>query len=111
MGKKVLLIQHDWFGGMMGAGGLTNLDLYYPNVQGGIWWQMFQTMALIEGMARAPAEEDRHQSSRTMYGGETATRFCQLWAGVGYGEADRHKAGSLLTLRWREMDSNYRSPV
>jgi hypothetical protein len=44
-----LLIQHDWFGGMTGAGGLTNLDLYYPNVQqGGIWWQMFQKMALIE---------------------------------------------------------------
>src|ERR1700732_4109128 len=40
--------------------------------------------------------------------GETATRFCQLWTGVGYGEADRHKAGSLLTLRWREMDSNFR---
>ena len=66
MGKKVLLIQHDWFGGMTGAGGLTNLDLYYPNVQGGIWWQMFQKMALIEGVARASAEEDRHQSSRTM---------------------------------------------
>jgi hypothetical protein len=40
MGEKVLLIQHDRFGGMTGAGGLTNLDLYYPNVQGGIWWQM-----------------------------------------------------------------------
>ena len=66
MGKKVLLIQHDWFGGMTGAGGLTNLDLYYPNVQGGIWWQMFQKMASIEGVARASAEEDRHQSSRTM---------------------------------------------
>ncbi len=25
MGKKVLLIQHDWFGGMTGAGGLTYL--------------------------------------------------------------------------------------
>jgi hypothetical protein len=36
MGKKVLLIQHDWFGGMTGAGGLTNLDLYYPNVYGSL---------------------------------------------------------------------------
>jgi hypothetical protein len=40
-----------------GAGGLTNLDLYYPNVQGGIWWQMFQKMALIEGVARASGVE------------------------------------------------------
>lgn len=50
LGAKVALVEPTAnLGGVTGSGGLTNIDIWYLGHIGGIFWQQFQQMAVIEG--------------------------------------------------------------